>query len=151
MGEPARWDGKNDQWYQGYLVGIQCAINMTKHLVDDFENQRITAERMGEKPVVTLGDDDDRCFCEDCAGEQDREYHTQSTYSADAMREQIESAFRREFENGASGFVVCVDDEPYADTFREDPSLAWGAFLPILEADPSLANEEIRLVKMVEG
>lgn len=150
MGEPARWDEKSDQWYQGYLVGVQCAINMTKRLVDDFENQRISAERMREKTVVTLGDDEDCCFCEDCTSEQDREYHTQSPCTADAMRESIVAAFRSEFENGASGFVVCVNDEPYVDTFREDPSMAWQAFVPILEADPSLGNEDVRLVKLIE-
>jgi len=49
-----------------------------------------------------------------------------------------------------TGFVVCVNDVPYVDTFREDPSMTWQAFLPILEADPSLGNEDVRLVKLVE-
>lgn len=77
-------------------------------------------------------------------------WYTTITVSDEDVIRSLSGSDGPEDEDRCTGFVICVNDEPYVDTFRDGPSMAWQAFLPILEADPSLGNEDVRLVKLVE-
>lgn len=103
-------------------------------------------EMVAETRPVEPAENEDRCFCEDCLNE-----------SGDTSDAEMDEKFGFHIEYVADDdpvitvFVVCVNDQPYPDTFSEDASMTWQpVFLPILEADPSLGNEDVRLVKLVE-
>lgn len=127
---------KTAEWFEGFNRGYRSG---TESLLSTIKGFSDGLDEKADQAVEAL---DDRCFCEDCLSADPIVFD--SGDDADALQEPPSA-------EGVTGFVVCVDGEPFVDTFRVDPSLAREAFLPILEADPSLANEEIRLVRLEES